>query len=79
MAMASYDVASALITFTSTRPTPYRWGLTKPPAAKWLTMLDAERKDKTPEGDPFGEILVSAYIDEEYLEHLHHQKAGGRD
>lgn len=54
-------------------------GLVKPPAAKWLTLCDLAGKDKNAEGEPFGEILISAYIDEEYLEHLHHQKVHAKD
>ena len=54
-------------------------GLVKPPAAKWHTLVDVEGKDKNSEGDPYGEILISAYIDEEYLEHLHLQKVDEKD
>ena len=48
-------------------------GLVKPPAAKWYTLYDAKESDKNAEGEPYGEILLAAYIDEEYLEHMHHQ------
>lgn len=48
-------------------------GLVKPPAAKWYTLYDAAEKDTNAEGEPYGEILLAAYIDEEYLEHMHHQ------
>ena len=48
-------------------------GLVKPPAAKWYTLYDAKGNAATAEGEPYGEILVAAYIDEEYLQHMHHQ------
>lgn len=50
-------------------------GLVKPPSAKWYTLLDLNGNDKNSEGDVYGEILLAAYIDEEYLEHMHLQKA----
>ena len=49
-------------------------GLAKPPPAKWYTLLDASGKDKTKDGDPYGDVLIQAYIDEEYLHHMHLQK-----
>ena len=54
-------------------------GFDKPPPAKWLTLLDTSGNSKNSDGDPYGEILVSAYIDEEYLEHLHLQKVHAAD
>ena len=54
-------------------------GMVKPPPARWHTLLDLEGNEKTPRGDPYGEILVAAYIDEEYLEHMHLQKVRRED
>ena len=54
-------------------------GLVKPPAARWHTLCDAAGEEKNAEGDPYGEILISAYIDEEYLEHMHLQKVDEKD
>ena len=53
-------------------------GLVKPPAAKWYTLYDAAEKNTNAEGEPYGEILLAAYIDEEYLEHMHKGACMGR-
>jgi len=54
-------------------------GMVKPPPARWHTLLDLEGNEKNADGDPYGEILVAAYIDEEYLEHMHLQKVRRED
>ena len=48
-----------------------------PPAEEWMTLLDKEGNEKDAEGTPYGEILVKAYLDEEYFEHLHGGDAKG--
>ena len=52
-------------------------GIKKAPEEKWLTLLDKEGKDKNAEGVVYGEILVRAYLDEEYFQHLHGGNATG--
>ena len=39
--------------------------------------MDKEGNDKNAEGEVYGDILVRAYLDEEYFEHLHGGNAKG--
>ena len=52
-------------------------GLKKPPEESWITLKDKEGNEKNPEGKAYGEVLVRAYLDEEYFEHLHGGNAEG--
>ena len=46
-------------------------GLNAAPEEQWLTLLDKDGKDKNERGEAYGDVLVRAYLDEEYFEHLH--------
>ena len=37
-------------------------GLAKPPPARWHTLLDASGKDKTAEGEPYGDVLIQVSL-----------------
>ena len=37
-------------------------GLAKPPPARSHTLLDASGKDKTAEGEPFGDVLIQVRL-----------------
>lgn len=52
-------------------PILYEQGIKKPPEEKWITLVDKGGNDKNAEGEVYGEVLVRAYLDEEYFEHLH--------
>jgi len=56
---------------------PLHAGIKRSPEEKWLTLIDKEGKSANGEGTPYGEILVRAYLDEEYFEHLHGGDARG--
>ena len=46
-------------------------GLKNPPEEQWIALVDKEGKDANADGEKYGDILVRAYLDEEYFEHLH--------
>ena len=46
-------------------------GLKNPPEERWIALVDEEGKDANESGEKYGDILVRAYLDEEYFEHLH--------
>lgn len=46
-------------------------GLNAAPEEQWLALLDKDGKDKNERGEAYGDVLVRAYLDEEYFEHLH--------
>ena len=46
-------------------------GLKNPPEEQWIALVDEEGKDANESGEKYGDILVRAYLDEEYFEHLH--------
>ena len=37
-------------------------GLAKPPPARWHTLLDVSGKDKTAEGEPYGDVLIQVSV-----------------
>ena len=53
-------------------------GLKNAPEETWITLVDKEGKDANAAGEKYGDILVRAYLDEEYFEHLHGGDAAGR-
>jgi hypothetical protein len=53
-------------------------GLKNAPEERWITLVDKEGKDANEKGEKYGDILVRAYLDEEYFEHLHGGDANGR-
>ena len=42
-----------------------------PPEERWIALVDKEGKDANNAGEKYGDVLVRAYLDEEYFEHLH--------
>ena len=53
-------------------------GLKNAPEERWITLVDKEGEDANEKGEKYGDVLVRAYLDEEYFEHLHGGDANGR-
>ena len=53
-------------------------GLRNPPEERWIALVDKEGKDANDAGEKYGDVLVRAYLDEEYFEHLHGGDTEGR-
>ena len=53
-------------------------GLKNAPEERWIVLVDKEGKDANEKGEKYGDVLVRAYLDEEYFEHLHGGDANGR-